>query len=999
MFKEQKTSGALIGLMRESIWTMRGIASVVILSFGGLVTAPAVAAVKQEIQQIQWHKADGNAAKLSNKVEETHAFLTKLAAHDAKSLDLAASHEQLHALKADLESLDKGAMDDFAASEAHIKAHRLPEVIEQRQQAAVKTYRDRMDTLLTELKAADEAKDPASFMDHVTKAKAHLDKVQVKPFHEKFDPKNLPFSVAKPTNVKPRLTKQDYKNRPVAPPKRAQVAANGLLTGILSAADVTGALPTNPTDPSYVAATDDVQITPAIQAQAAALHNDPVQIYNWVHDNIEYIPSYGSIQGSDMTLQTLKGNDFDQASLLIALLRASGIPSRYVYGTIQVPIAQIENWVGGVTDPNAALNLMSQGGIPITGLVQGGQIKYGQLEHVWVEAWVNFVPSRASRTGTGNTWVALDASYKQYAYSSGMNLQQAVPFDVNAVAQQIVNGVTVDSTGAGISNVNDALIQQQTVDFQQLAATASNSLPAGTTVDQVTGSKSIIPNSRTSLAASLPYKIFVVGSRTATLAPTLRYGFQLELGDSSGESILTYATNTAGLSSGAVSLEFQPATSADAQLFQSYISSNGTFQPPDSLPGYLFSVVPVLVSNGAVLAEGSSAVQLGADLSVRKGFTVPGAGWQSTNKNVVAGGLYVIGVDLQGVAPSAIQKLLQRSQDIQADFANSSDTHTTQDLVETELAIGLLSYFKQNDAMNLATANFSDVVPVRMPSFGSFFTVAQPIYSFGVPTSVTYPGVTMDIEALRDDAVSRIGSHDELIQFFRTTGLRYSSLESAVPNQMFGSDPSSPAAISSVTALNVASTSGQTIYAVDALTSAKVLPLLNIDDDVLTEISAAAQAGKEVTISQARITAFGWTGVGYIIFDPDTGSGAYEISGHANGGFKAVDKTFTEASTFGEYLHDVDDGTHTFGLIASTAKIGEIAISCANDPAAMFRALMDFVWITLLFKAMEQFVRLVVLQYVPLGFLATEIIAHIVEKLEEKALEQALRADGCKGAI
>ena len=127
MFQENQVSHSLIGLMRGSSVTMRGIASVVILSFGSLVTAPAVAAVKQEIKEIQWHKPDAtNAAKLSAKVEEVHGVLAKLASRNLKSLDISASRAQIHALKADLESLDKGAMDDFAANEAHIQAHKLP---------------------------------------------------------------------------------------------------------------------------------------------------------------------------------------------------------------------------------------------------------------------------------------------------------------------------------------------------------------------------------------------------------------------------------------------------------------------------------------------------------------------------------------------------------------------------------------------------------------------------------------------------------------------------------------------------------------------------------------------------------------------------------------------------------------------------------------------------------------------------------------------------------
>jgi len=92
-----------------------------------------------------------------------------------------------------------------------------------------------------------------------------------------------------------------------------------------------------------------------------------VVIYNWVRNNIQFVPSYGSIQGSDMTLQTKRGNSFDTASLLIALLRAANVPARYVYGTIEVPADKAMNWVGGVTVPQAAQNLMGQGGIPNIG--------------------------------------------------------------------------------------------------------------------------------------------------------------------------------------------------------------------------------------------------------------------------------------------------------------------------------------------------------------------------------------------------------------------------------------------------------------------------------------------------------------------------------------------------------------------------------------------------------------------------------------------------------
>ncbi|MDO8312994.1 MAG: hypothetical protein Q7T25_13755 [Sideroxyarcus sp.] len=42
--------------------------------------------------------------------------------------------------------------------------------------------------------------------------------------------------------------------------------------------------------PQDTAETEDIQLTPAGKAQALALNNNPVQIYNWVHNNIAFIP-------------------------------------------------------------------------------------------------------------------------------------------------------------------------------------------------------------------------------------------------------------------------------------------------------------------------------------------------------------------------------------------------------------------------------------------------------------------------------------------------------------------------------------------------------------------------------------------------------------------------------------------------------------------------------------------------------------------------------------
>src|SRR5689334_11868520 len=65
-------------------------------------------------------------------------------------------------------------------------------------------------------------------------------------------------------------------------------------------------------------------VTARIQTLADGLQDDPVRIFNYVHDNIRYIVYFGSKKGAELTLLEKSGNDFDQCALLVALLRAAG---------------------------------------------------------------------------------------------------------------------------------------------------------------------------------------------------------------------------------------------------------------------------------------------------------------------------------------------------------------------------------------------------------------------------------------------------------------------------------------------------------------------------------------------------------------------------------------------------------------------------------------------------------------------------------------------------
>lgn len=78
-----------------------------------------------------------------------------------------------------------------------------------------------------------------------------------------------------------------------------------------------------------------MKFTPEIRQLADSLGKNPVKIFNWVRNNIDFVPTWGSIQGAELCLENRAGNAFDTASLLIALLRYSGTPARYQMGRLK----------------------------------------------------------------------------------------------------------------------------------------------------------------------------------------------------------------------------------------------------------------------------------------------------------------------------------------------------------------------------------------------------------------------------------------------------------------------------------------------------------------------------------------------------------------------------------------------------------------------------------------------------------------------------------------
>ncbi|MEK6821282.1 MAG: transglutaminase-like domain-containing protein, partial [archaeon] len=149
--------------------------------------------------------------------------------------------------------------------------------------------------------------------------------------------------------------------------------------------------PRAPADPrddprNYLAEGGEIEFTPAIRNKAAELNRQPLALLNFVRNEIEYIPYFGSKKGANATLLERAGNDMDQASLLVALLRASDIPARYRRAEIKVSLRAVTDLLG-VESPIAAAKILSLEKIPYTLYVlENDEPSFFVIEHTYVEA-------------------------------------------------------------------------------------------------------------------------------------------------------------------------------------------------------------------------------------------------------------------------------------------------------------------------------------------------------------------------------------------------------------------------------------------------------------------------------------------------------------------------------------------------------------------------------------------------------------------------------------
>jgi len=240
--------------------------------------------------------------------------------------------------------------------------------------------------------------------------------------------------------------------------------------------------------------------------QKAAELGTPAEIYAYLRNNADYVPYHGARSNSINTFLGLRGNDVDQSSALIAMLRSQGIRARYVKGDIRITKAELANWLGVINETLAVSMLRDQG----TQNIDDSDPAYVVFEHVWVEALVNYSQYRGGLDNARSAacvsqpdechWVSLSPAFKQKVYKGTYRLLlRNLNFDYDAYYN--AQNPSSPSYQSGLVNKSPLEIFEE----QALAYLRANH--PGLTLEDVIDEGHIIADDTGLLPASLPFEV------------------------------------------------------------------------------------------------------------------------------------------------------------------------------------------------------------------------------------------------------------------------------------------------------------------------------------------------------------------------------------------------------------------------------------------------------------------------------------------------------------
>lgn len=636
----------------------------------------------------------------------------------------------------------------------------------------------------------------------------------------------------------------------------------------------------SPEAASLIAGVTADSITPEIQTLADSLGGDKTRIFLWVRNNIRFTPYWGCKKGAALTLWERTGNDADQSTLLVALLRASGHTARYASTFCMVPNAATPS----------GIDWTSYMGIDATNSGLVDEYLYNQGVPSGTNWWVD--------TPTGNwaiirwwvqvlessVWVNYDPSFKPSVVTTAA-------VDILTAAQYTQAGLLTAAAGTATGNyaitgVSDPALQTYLNGKTENLLTSIRTSQPMATVLQAFGGRSqtpLEPASATTLTAAERFPTTIPGWTTVSTTDALPSGLcstlRLELSTSIGSAVKMDVTlNMYELRGRRLSLVFDGVqASGQARLYL----------------------------DDEVIATETVPIATGTTANLKTTITHPHPYNQPpVNTTYSRSGRYAL---VYGFDTSA--EILKARFEQLAAYKRAGLADTTREVVTENLNLIGLAWLRQTD---LVGNKIYDVANMGRISHHHFGRVGQESSFF----------IDVDIYQNNDFRRQSTQPVDSWMKPFKAAAFVSSAMEHAVLSQM----QSGLGGVSTVklVALNNAIPKA-TYLATTANWVSTVRPLLqNYPPNDIAYLNAVFGAG---TTSTALVPKDGniflnqWHGAGYVAQYSDSNGTSLRmaISGGLNGGKKTENSQVSSTEPLGSNganpntVSPVPDGASSFG--------------------------------------------------------------------------------------
>lgn len=679
------------------------------------------------------------------------------------------------------------------------------------------------------------------------------------------------------------LNQSDESKKSDAVPNTAVAIDDVRMTAVSSEEEGTEILspPPTPDDLAYDAGT---QFPEAIK-EAADSMEDINSVYLFVKNNIAYESYSGSKKGAAATLDQLGGNDADQASLLVALLRAKGVPARYMNGTIMITAEQAVD-ITGAADAASAGRILSARYKNVTGITRNGSLIGYRMSHTWVEAYIPYTDYRGAGEKNGeNIWVQLDPSFKklviddQEVTADFSNDSSGLLYELYSTAEKYPNIFSdYDNSGSAVYH------------YRYIEKCEDKYIPS-----------------------SLPYTVVSVESRSSFISESSKDKLTIAI---NGEVLLN--ADVADLYCKQINVSYEPADDTDRAIMERY--GNIT-----EVPAYLVNVVPV-VTAGDKKYRGSWEAALGSSQQMITTIRNNG-GTTMLDDTVYCGSMYSFTLDLQSISSGEIMAAENR-------LTRSSEDLTPENLCTPEKLGTVLDYagkyyFSLCDSNAVFCSGLMNINRTRQLGLAITGYQFGRSSSFGVIRSLEDGSFYIDVAYNSVAAVSRDGDKDAERNYMMTTGYIESYLEGYIWEQLVDK---SKVCISTASVFGIAGDQGIGLRFISSGNLEEELAQCNVSDAVKNEVRNFVNRGLVVEIVPETLTIGDWTGTGYIALNLSNGSASYMISG-GNAGGSSMKLSFEEMFNVNMILANINMKLSLASMAMGTISLETGVLS--NNPAKM----------------------------------------------------------------